>query len=259
MKPNKIAGIVATVVFHAALLLLLLLWGYPIPFPPPPEEGMLINFGNSDVGSGDAEPVQQLVPAPPVPTQAVYEEKTFATQDYEEAPAVVSKKSPKKKKEKLQETSIDPVETAPQAPPRTVNKNALFPGQSTQTSNVAKGEGEGGAVGNQGSLEGSVNATNRQGSSLGSYASLDGRALSGTLPKPAYEVQEDGQVIVKIRVDKTGRVVEAKVQMQGTSTTNSTLHRAAEEAALRAHFTAAADNAPAYQSGTIIYVFRLGQ
>ncbi|GHU94392.1 hypothetical protein FACS1894156_2560 [Bacteroidia bacterium] len=259
MKPNKIAGIVATVVFHAALLLLLLLWGYPIPFPPPPEEGMFINFGNSDVGSGYVEPMQQPAPARPVVAQpAPDEEEETLTQDYEDAPVVVKKKSPSKQEKKSRETIAEPVETAPQEPPRTVNKNALFPGQSTQASNASTGEGEGAGAGNQGALEGAVNSTNRQGGSSGSYE-LGGRALSGTLPKPAYEVQESGKVIVNIRVDKSGRVVEAKVKMAGTTTTNSTLHRAAEEAALRAHFTAAADNAPAYQNGTIIYVFRLGQ
>ena len=49
-------GVIATVLFHAGLLLLLLYMVLNIPIPPPPEEGFLVDFGNSTTGLGLEEP-----------------------------------------------------------------------------------------------------------------------------------------------------------------------------------------------------------
>lgn len=55
-------GLITTVVFHTVVLLLLLFMGFVTPFPPPQEEGFLIDFGNSETGFGLEEPSAAKAP-----------------------------------------------------------------------------------------------------------------------------------------------------------------------------------------------------
>ncbi len=52
----KARGLIPTIVYHLLLLLLLLFAGLTYPDPPPEEEGILVNFGTDETGSGDVEP-----------------------------------------------------------------------------------------------------------------------------------------------------------------------------------------------------------
>ena len=85
--------------------------------------------------------------------------------------------------------------------------------------------------------------------------SLEGRNPE-SLPKPEYNYQVEGKVVVEITVDKYGNVTKAEAGMKGSTTLNDKLLRAARKAALNAKFDPKPD-APAYQKGTITYYFRL--
>ncbi len=85
---------------------------------------------------------------------------------------------------------------------------------------------------------------------------LKGRSLLGALPKPTYVGQEEGIVVVAIKVDQYGTVTEAIPGAAGTTVTNEALLNASRSAALKAHFNQSA-NAPALQAGTISYIFKL--
>jgi outer membrane biosynthesis protein TonB len=87
-------------------------------------------------------------------------------------------------------------------------------------------------------------------------ANLKGRTLNGTLPRPSYPVQASGKVVVKIWVDNDGTVQKAAAGEEGTTVTNKDLWKAAESAAMKAHFNMSAD-APVMQVGTITYIFKL--
>ncbi len=78
----------------------------------------------------------------------------------------------------------------------------------------------------------------------------------GSLPKPSYSSKEEGIVVVQVKVDQYGTVTEAIPGAEGTSTTDKTLWNAARSTALKTHFNHSA-NAPALQTGTITYVFKL--
>lgn len=54
LKPR---GLIATIIYHALLLLLLIFAGLTFPDPPPEEEGILVNFGTDEFGLGDFEPM----------------------------------------------------------------------------------------------------------------------------------------------------------------------------------------------------------
>ena len=49
-------SIVSSLIFLIGFTGLLLIFGFSAPFPPPEEEGILINFGNTETGSGRIEP-----------------------------------------------------------------------------------------------------------------------------------------------------------------------------------------------------------
>jgi TonB family protein len=87
-------------------------------------------------------------------------------------------------------------------------------------------------------------------------ARVKGRNVLGALPKPNGNGQDEGTVVVAIKVDQYGNVTEAKPGAQGTTVTNSTLWNAARAAAMKTHFNQSAD-APVLQEGTITYIFKL--
>ena len=87
-------------------------------------------------------------------------------------------------------------------------------------------------------------------------AQVKGRSVLGSLPKPAYNSQNEGTVVVTVKVDQFGSVTEAIPGAEGTTVTDKKLWNAARAAALKAHFNQSA-NAPALQDGTITYIFKL--
>lgn len=120
-------------------------------------------------------------------------------------------------------------------------------------------EGDAGGSGNQGYVTGDPDSKNRTGSGLGNSGSgfdLTGRSLIGSLPQPNYSIQEEGIVVVQVTVNKYGQVVSAEYQLKGSTTQNSTLKKAAIDAAKKAKFNSD-PNASAFQKGTITYHFVL--
>ncbi|MDR1553663.1 MAG: TonB family protein, partial [Prevotellaceae bacterium] len=86
--------------------------------------------------------------------------------------------------------------------------------------------------------------------------SLQGRSASGGFPKPAYNLQKSGKVVVEIRVDQNGAVTHARATAKGSTLQDATLWKAAEDAARRARFNVD-KNAALSQMGTITYIFTL--
>lgn len=86
---------------------------------------------------------------------------------------------------------------------------------------------------------------------------LQGRGLVGTLPMPAYPAgNRGGKVVVRVAVDREGKVTAATYEPMGSTTSDSSLVEAAIEAAKRARFT---ESAAFVQGGTITYIFKLKQ
>ncbi|MFY9151505.1 MAG: cell envelope integrity protein TolA [Prolixibacteraceae bacterium] len=106
-------GIVGTLIIHAVILALLLLFGFFTPLPLPGEEGILVNFGDTETGFGTEEPApsesapvedqeekhKETQTAPPPPQKKVAPKvvkEALLTQDLEKTAAM---ESAKKKKE----------------------------------------------------------------------------------------------------------------------------------------------------------------
>lgn len=257
---NERAMILTALVF-TLLFALMLFMGFVTPLPLPAEQGILINFGDSDVGSGTVEPrpslevVKQPEASQPTATQPV-EEQPQLTQDFEEAPAVQEKKVTKPKNVETKAKPVKKKEKPKEVVKPVVNTRALYGrNRNTQSTNS---EGEAGGLGNQGNQSGDVNVVNRSlGSSSGDGISfsLAGRAAVRT-PRPKSNHQKEGTVVVQITVDRSGKVVKAIPGVKGSTTLDSYLLSVAKRAALASTFNRKEDAAQ-YQQGTITYVFRL--
>jgi TonB family protein len=274
IKKHK-KGLIGTIAFHGLLAILFFTMGFSTPLPLPAEQGILINFGNVEEAGGSAkiqkEPEkaqEQTIPEEkpePQPQPVEQEAEKIATQDMEEAPAVKQKQEQKKQEQKEPEKK-QPQETQEESekktqetkePERQVNKKALYPGKSDEETGENEGNKEG--EGNQGNVSGSPDSDNyaNQGSKGmgGIDFSLSGRNPE-SLPKPDYNYQVEGKVVVAITVDKYGNVTKAEPGAKGSTTLDDNLLKAAKKAALNAQFDVKLD-APAYQKGTITYYFRL--
>lgn len=258
-----------------AIILLLLLFGiFNIGMKyldPPIEYGVSINFGNSDIGSGEPventleEAVQEDVvedseEAVEEPVEEVVEEQIeedmVTNETVEEVPVI------KKTEEKKEVVKEQPKKEQPKPKPKpsktaTDALNSLLNGNSKSGSN--QGEGDDEATGVKGSKNGDKNSNKyygNAGSGSGGNYNLAGRnALSKPIEKP--NCQEEGRVVIAIQVNQSGKVVKAE---QGRGTTNSApcLVDAAKKAALKTKWNPDS-KAPATQKGTIIYNFSLSQ
>ena len=70
-KKNKRKGIIGTILFHTLLLIAFLFMGLTYQIPPPPEEGISINFGYVDEGVTEAEPEDKSETPEPVQEEIV--------------------------------------------------------------------------------------------------------------------------------------------------------------------------------------------
>lgn len=283
IKQHK-KGILGTVIFHSILALLFIFFGFSTPLPLPAEQGILINFGNTQQASGSREIEQSVVKTEPAESQPQQnrQEQTntrqpqpvqnqasnpqqskedLSTQDFEEAPEMDTKQQ-KQQTSQVTEEKVDEQQQKQQKkekkqPQQKVDKKALYPGKSSNESGQSEGKTEG--SGNQGRESGSPDADN--------YADMESRGMGGvdfslqgrnpeSLPKPQYNYQVEGKVVVEITVDKYGTVTKANAGAKGSTTLNDKLLQAARKAALNAKFDRKPD-APAYQKGTITYYFRL--
>lgn len=275
-------GIITSVVVHLILLLIFLFFGLSY-MEPKPEDGIVINFGNSATGIGNeadgapvkSEPQQQAEPTPqptstpePTPTEAV--EQT-ATQDVVDAPSIEekkpeAKKEPKEVKEEPKKPTPEELERQRKEREQAEKRRQLEERFGKVSDAKAGGEGEAGGEGDQGSPDGDKNSPNRSGGSTGGGgAGGSGNYLLGNRqalnkPRPEYQCDDQGRVVVKIYVDRNGQVTRAipgeRVPNGAASTASSKcLYDKARAAAMRTTWQGDAD-APSLQIGYIIYNFQ---
>ena len=290
MKKNKVTGLVGTLVLHVVLLILLFL--IAISKPESQEEGGVpVMLGNMEMAQGYADPYTltdvdildepQLpteVSAPePVPTPPV--ESEMITQEDEPTIAVPKKETPKPapkketvKKETPKKEPVKPkekteAEKRAEAERLAAEKKAAEERAAAEAAarRIAGAFGKGTQMGSKGNatsgegIQGSPtgNAADGQTSGVGGYGTFDlnGRSLGpGGLPRPVYNVQEEGRVVVTITVNPAGQVIHTSINKR-TNTANAALRKAAEDAARKARFNAV--GGVNNQTGTITYYFKL--
>ncbi|MFD2696610.1 energy transducer TonB [Mesonia sediminis] len=273
-----------TSVITAIIFLLLFFFGFTY-LDPPPENGIAINFGTSEIGSGQVQPTEPVASSPqqqtPEPTPSPQENSSpvadeVQTQDTEEAPVIAKEKENKQPVEKEQkdkkeqpkqevpekEKPQEPVKEEPKKPSKETSDalNNLLNGPENDGANQG-GEGNDSSGGDKGDPSGDPNAKSYYGQGKG----LDGDGnyrLGGrkALNKEKFvqECNESGVVVVKIEVNQQGQVIRATPGARGTTNTAPCLMEPAKRAALATRFNSDA-NAPAKQTGFIEYEFKLSE
>ncbi|MGY5351733.1 energy transducer TonB [Wenyingzhuangia sp. IMCC45533] len=238
---------------------------------PPEEYGIAINFGTSDVGSGQPKlnkKIQSDLKQKPVSEDALPKNSPrneskddVLSQDIEEAPVLKKEKNKQPKKNEV----VDVDEATKQA------KEAQKPTQATQNvlSNLfgekseaadSNSEGDDDEVGVKGALDGIPDSDKYYGNSGsggdGNYLLKGRKTLSKPKKKP--NCNEEGVVVVKIEVDNQGNVINAIPGVKGTTNPNPCLLEPAKKAALSTKWNADG-NAPQRQVGFIRYKFILSE
>lgn len=254
LNKNKRAGLIGTILFHLLLLLLFMIYGLTYQYPPP-EQGILINFGTSAEGMGEIQPEES--------GEAVMEEKE---EKLSEAPEV---KATEAKEEVVTQEKTETI-ALPKEEKKTEKKQEEQPKLSEELSEALNkfknrpkskaGEGETGTPGDQGDPLGSKTATSHEGGLTegGMSFNMKGRKM---LSKPFVreKSQEEGKVVVDLVVDREGNVIRAKAGGKGTTyTQNTALWKKLEEESMKIKFSPANNPyTPEEQRGTVTYVFIL--
>ncbi len=252
-KRPQLWALLTVVLYVVMLAVLMFTINFSVTQTDPTEEGILVEFGQDEVGMGDEELAATDVAATPTPPENEESDEVLETDDnqdieIEQQEEVEPTKDPTPTVEKPQEKQDTTITEQ-----RVVNKKALFPGRKEDSAAASQGSGE--VSGNQGSESGNDQGTAQGGGNSDTpVAVLKDRSLVGSLPTPRYNANAAGKVIIDISVDDTGRVKSATYRAQGSTTNNSQLVAAAREAALKTRFTSS-DNF--IQGGTITYTFKM--
>ncbi len=266
-----------TTAFILLAVLLLLFFAGLRYLDPPPENGILIAFGNIDPGNSLtlAPPIQAtteetIVPemnaAPEVKEVMVEEvvsealEEVLTTADSELV-------LPKELDEKAAETVPEKVpETVPEKIPEKVIQQASAATKAALANILGAKEAQGSGKGNgeksanQGLSDGSKYANSFYGSTTGEVQGfgfgLAGRSLASK-GSVTPDCNEEGRVVVAITVGRSGKVIAADPGVKG-STNNAPCLLAPAKATAFMYQWAPDTEAPEKQIGFVVINFKLG-
>ena len=249
-KRAGLVGILLTLAVHALVLVVCLSAGLSYLDPPPPERtSLVIEFEDLEE---EVKPRQTEIGRQPQ-AEEIDKEKEVKLVQRSESPHAETKPNltPATKPDphgdvevptpKVEEPKLDPRASFPGMSPKD-DKSTTPHSAAEPTPEFKAGQSDGNT--REGKTQGSANAH------------VKGRSVMGTLPRPGYNSQSEGIVVVQVKVDQYGNVTEAIPGAEGTTVTDKTLWNAARSAALKAHFNQSAD-APVLQIGTITYIFKL--
>ncbi len=305
---HKKKSMTLTTLLLSALLLVLFYIGLTY-MEPPIENGISVNFGTTDFGSGQVQPKEKIrsepLDTPPVeptkqemaqaveePEEEVVEEvaekeapsEKVLTQESEESIKIKQAKEIKKKadaaaaavKRKAEEAESrakaeaaqiaqqkrDAEDKARQEQEAKKKRLDEMMGGLNKSDGTASGsEGDDNRAGDKGRPDGDPYATSYygspgSGSGTGGYG-LNGRSLVNK-GKVQQECNESGTVVVKIVVDRNGKVISAEPGVRGTTNNNPCLLEPAKKTAFM-HKWNLDNNAPNQQVGFVVVNFKLGE
>jgi outer membrane biosynthesis protein TonB len=282
-----------TVLISLILLLLLFVVG-PQYMDPPEEYGVAVNFGTTDMGSGnkplseprksvedkvvEEEVVEEVIPEETqvTPAETATQAEEVMTQDNAEAIAIKKQKEAEAKAKAAEAKAKAEAKAAAEKVEREKREaeerkraeeaekkrklDAMIGGVKNAEGNTDGGEGPDSQGGNKGQLDGDPYASSYFGGSGPGKGGV-GYGLSGR-GKPSNKIvlpdcQETGLVVVEVRVNRQGKVISANAGKKGTTGT-SCLFKAAEETAKTFKWPANS-KAPVVQVGFVSINFDVGQ
>lgn len=267
-----------TALITVILLLLLFVVGAPY-MDPPIEYGVAVNFGTTDFGKGNVQPLKPVkseplnVEKPPQvdaskvePSKPSQAKENVLTQDDAESIAIKKQKDAEAKAKAIEEAKAkaeaDRIAKEKQEQEDKKRKlDALIGGVSKSEGSATGSEGNDNKAGDKGQLNGNPYAPSYFGDpgtgSGGVGYGLNGRGKA-TYQTLKQDCNESGMVIVKIIVNNNGQVVEAVPGFKGTTNTAPCLLEPAKKIAL-SHKWRPDPNAPTKQIGFVKVNFTLGQ
>ena len=260
------------------VILVLLLFVVGPPYLDPPEEyGVAVNFGTSEVGSGNRQPLEPVASkSKPVQKEDVKETtqessksdsaaEDLITEDSEESIAIKKAKEEAEAKAEAERIEREKQEAEEkkrrEEAEKIKNLDNLINTVSNADGTELGSEGDDNVAGDKGQLDGNPYAPSYFGGSGpgkgGVGYGLGGR---GKPSKTIYkqDCNEYGLVIVRIVVNRQGEVVEAVPGIQGTTNTDPCLLEPAKKIAL-SHKWPPNSKAPSRQIGFVSINFDVSQ
>ncbi len=288
-KDNQKKGAITSLTAHVALLLLALLPWMTFPDPPPGPAGVLVSFGEPDQGvnteeraapSAPAEPIDEVEeveepevqpePEKPKPTESP---KVNTDDNSRERAIQKAKKEAEDRERKIERDKEREKKRKEEAEARKKREAAEAKRKAEEAAQAKRdaeaqalkdaiggafngGRGNGGNPGDQGQPDGDPDGSALEGVSTGAGEIGGGLGGRGVLSKPRItdNSQKTGDVVMKVCVDATGKVISAKYTQAGSTTTDSKLLATAKRAALKYKFERGSVDK---QCGTIKIKFRL--
>ncbi len=273
-EENKQKGIIVSVVIHLLLLLLCLIPYVTMEENPKQLSGILVSFGNPEDGSSDAAPISdQENPAEDAePAEASSSNENNKSTAPKNEPEITKPKEAavpvkdivpiadesdiaieeaKKEKLKNDKAAVEADKKKSQAEKLArqeaqkkaddAAKKAALEAKKGQFSDLlGSGKGNNNNTGNQGDPNGDPNSSALDELATGSGRIGGGLSNRGVLfePKINDNSQKTGKVVIKVCVDKNGKISEAKFTQRGSTTTDNYLVGVATKAAKQYQFTA---------------------
>jgi len=259
--------------YTAALLgllfvILLYSWTLPVEAPPPVEEGIEVNLGNSDKGMGTDQPYLPGKPAAEdkekytPPKQAVVEKqpvKDVETDDNNKEDAPVIKHPPvtkpdatklpdkdltTKRVKPVKQPEIMPVKPVVRHPKALMGTVAGTGNGGNDADDFKPGGNQGvaGGKGDQGAPGGNPNSNNYTGGGHGNSGivrtgGLRGRAIV-SYPNFTDDFNQNATIVLDLHVDENGNVLSAEYDMRGSTTSDGNLIQIAKRKVKQMKFAA---------------------
>lgn len=285
---HKKKSFTLTTLLLSALLLLLFYIGLSY-LDPPIENGIAVNFGTMDFGSGEVQPKEKIRSEPQEvvsePVQQVQEVKPqeetveeapvekVLTSNNEESIKIKQQQEAKRKADEAAEKAKAEAERIAKEKRDAEEKkrqeqeakkkslDALIGGVAKSDGAATGSEGDDNKAGDKGQPDGDPYATSYygapgSGSGTGGYG-LNGRSLASQ-GKVQQDCNEEGRVVVRIVVGRNGQVIQATPGVKGTTNNAPCLLEPAKRTAML-HKWNADSNAPSEQIGFVVVNFKLGQ
>lgn len=253
-KKAKRKSAVLTLLFSIAIVAVLLLAAFRPPYPPIEPEGLLIDFGFDDSGSGKIESATKVQSAPQAVNTPVQQEAK--TQEFEKTVAL-----PDEKKKTSQQKSETKTETKKDPEP-VIDDSQVFSSNKHKFDSNSTSDGSNGGKGNEGDPSGNPDGNPGKGTGLGDNGTngfgydLSGRSM---VSKPVIggNPPESGKVVLKIVVNKDGVVVSASYERKGSTIVEQAVINEAIRSVKGKKLFNSSSNAPDTQTGTLTINYTL--
>ncbi len=272
-EENKQKGIIVSIVVHLLLLLICMIPYMAAEEKPKQLSGIIVAFGSPDAGSSDATPIsddtdptdlsepnqsssanddnqssspekQDDITKPndsPEPIQDITPQTDKSDVAIEKAKADKAKKdSEDAEAERLKTIAAQKAKLEAKKKADQEAKQAALDAKRGQFSDLlGSGKGNNNNSGNQGDPNGDPNSSALDQIATGSGRIGGGLSNRGVLFEPQIDdnSQKTGKVVIKVCVDKSGKISEAKFTQRGSTTTDLHLIDIATKAAKQYQFT----------------------